>query len=157
MLAIILPNSITRFSDDSVGAMKPVIQVADQILLDRITYPRWRSPQYNHVITFSSTDLEVKFPYESASRSILALPGETLEIRQGRIIINNEPLTDSSIQLPENFNQPPITLGPDRYYVISENPDYPNLETFGTIVPRQNIRGQLILRIYPFNRFGFVR
>ncbi|WP_204105590.1 MULTISPECIES: hypothetical protein [Spirulina sp. CCY15215] len=59
-------------------------------------------------------------------------------------------------KVPLNFKQARITLGADEYYVIGNNPDYPNLETFGAIVPRKTIQGQLILRFYPFDRIGFI-
>jgi hypothetical protein len=60
-------------------------------------------------------------------------------------------------KLPPEFAEPAITLDADEYYVIGDNPDYPNLETFGVVVPREHILAELVLRIYPLNRFGWIR
>ncbi|MBK4732675.1 signal peptidase I [Oxynema sp. CENA135] len=157
-LALLLTTatSILKFNQDSVTAMSPVIQSADRIWFDRLTYPRWRSPDRYQVITFSTQDLRTQFPYELASRRIIALPWEKLEIRQGQLFLNGKLFKDDRLTLPPDFTQSPLTLGIDEYYVIGDNPNYDNLQTFGVVVPRDNITGQLMLRIYPFDRLGVI-
>jgi len=152
----IIISSTTTFSEDWSAAMNPAIQGSDIVWFDTITYPRWRSPQRNDVILFSTTDLE-EFRYWFEPRRILALPGETIEIRQGRILIDDKPFTNNAIKLPPDFHRPPITLSPQQYYVIGQNPDYPDLETFGAVISREDISGQLVLRLQPFDRFGLIR
>ena len=158
ILLAAIATSTTAFNPDSVAALTPVIQGSDRIWIDRIAYPRWRSPQRYHIILFSTSDLAVEFPPEfvTVSRRILALPGETVAISEGRIVIDNKPFPNSELKLPAEFVQAPITLGAEEYYVIGDNPDYPNPETFAAVVPRQNIRGQILLRLSPLSRFGFV-
>ena len=156
LLFAAIASSTVTFNPDSVAVMSPVIQESDRIWYDRIAYPRWRSPQRYHIITFSTSGLEAEFPHELSSRRILALPGETVAISKGRILLNNKPFQNSELKLPAEFLQPPITLGAHEYYVIGDNPDYPDPATFAAVVPRQNIRGQIILRVSPLSRFGFV-
>jgi signal peptidase I len=138
-------------------AMNPVIQTTDRVWYDRLTYPRWRNPQRYQVIAFSTDRLEENFSNESASRRILALPGERLEINSGQIILNGKPFEDNRIKLPSDFNQSSITLAIDECYVVADNPDYDNFETFGAVVPLRNIRAQLVLRVSPRERFGLIR
>lgn len=156
LLAVILTNTF-GFNPDSVMAMKPLIQTSDRVFFDRLTYPRWRQPQRYQVISFATKNLEENFSKHFASRRILALPDERLEINSSQIILNGKPFYDNRIKLPSDFNQPFIILGPDQYYVVGDNPDYGNFETFGAVVPRQKIRGQLVLRVYPFDRVGRIR
>ncbi|WP_232251376.1 signal peptidase I [Oscillatoria acuminata] len=156
LLAVILTNTF-GFNPDSVMAMKPLIQTSDRVFFDRLTYPRWRQPQRYQVISFATKNLEENFSKHFASRRILALPDERLEINSGQIILNGKPLDDNRIKLPSDFNQSLITLATDEYYVVADNPNYANFETFGAVVPRQKIRGQLILRVYPFDRIGLIR
>ncbi len=156
LLAVILTNTF-GFNPDSVSAMNPLIQTTDRVFFDRLTYPRWRQPQRYQVISFATKNLEENFSKHFASRRILALPDERLEINSGQIILNGKPLDDNRIKLPSDFNQSLITLAADEYYVVADNLDYDNFETFGAVVPRQKIRGQLVLRVYPFNRVGLIR
>ncbi|MEA5469865.1 signal peptidase I, partial [Spirulina sp. 06S082] len=159
-LAVLLLSSIQTISSDSTSeiSLYPTLQAKDAVFLDRITY-RFRNLQRNHIVIFASTkSLQAQGFNENLSyvRRVIALPGETLEISQGRIILNNELFTNNKIEIPRNFKQARITLSADEYYVIGNNPNYPNLETFGAIVPRKTIQGQLILRFYPFDRVGFI-
>jgi hypothetical protein len=156
LLAVILTNTF-GFNPDSVRAMKPLIQTSDRVFFDRLTYPRWRHPQRYQVVSFSTKNLDENFSKHFASRRILALPDERLEISSGQIILNGKPFHDNRIKLPSDFNQPFITLAIDECYVVADNPDYANFETFGAVVPLQNIRGQLVLRVYPFDRIGLIR
>ncbi|WP_254564382.1 signal peptidase I [Oscillatoria sp. HE19RPO] len=156
LLAVILTNTF-GFNPDSVSAMNPLIQTSDRVFFDRLTYPRWRQPQRYQVISFATKNLEENFSKHFASRRILALPGERLEISSGQIILNGKPLDDNRIKLPSDFNQSLITLATDEYYVVADNLNYANFETFGAVVPQQKIRGQLILRVYPFDRLGLIR
>ncbi|WP_261199321.1 S26 family signal peptidase [Laspinema olomoucense] len=157
LLLFTVLSSTFRFNPYSVIAMNPVIQTTDRVWYDRFTYPRWRNPQRYQVISFSTQNLEENFSNELASRRILALPGETLEISSGQIILNGKLFEDNRIKLPSDFNQSLITLAIDECYVVGDNPDYDNFETFGAVVPLRNIRGQLVLRFYPFDRVGLIR
>ncbi|MGL4503678.1 MAG: signal peptidase I, partial [Planktothrix sp.] len=156
LLAVILTNTF-GFNPDSVSAMNPLIQTTDRVFFDRLTYPRWRQPQRYQVISFATKNLEENFSKHFASRRILALPDERLEISSGQIILNGKPFDDNRIKLPPDFNQSLITLAADEYYVVADNLDYDNFETFGAVVPRHKIRGQLVLRVYPFDRVGLIR
>ena len=100
--------------------------------------------------------LDAKFPNQFATRRIVALPWETLEIREGQMILNGNPVTDERITLPSDFNLMPNTLNSEEYYVIGDNPNYPHGETFSTVVPRRNIQGQIVLRVSPLDRFGWI-
>ncbi|MDB9315729.1 signal peptidase I [Spirulina sp. CS-785/01] len=153
----LIPANITQFNSDFLSAMSPTIQTSDHIWVDRITYSRWRPPQQGDIVIFTTQEgLAVEFPYTFATRRILALPNDQLRIRNGRIQLNGEPFTADYLHLPPDFTQPSITLDADEYYLIGDNPDYPDLETFGIVVPRENMEGELLLRVYPLNRLGLV-
>lgn len=156
-----LSSGISTISTDSISnnSLYPVVQAKDTLFSDFITY-RFRSIQRHHIVAFTASESlrnQGFTKHPSYIRRIIALPDETLEIRQGRIFIDDEPLEDTDIKMPENFERSRITLDSDEYYVMGNNPDYTNLETFGAIVSRQDIRGQVIMRIYPFDRMGFIR
>ncbi|MEM9540208.1 MAG: signal peptidase I [Cyanobacteria bacterium P01_E01_bin.42] len=151
-------GAIFEDSNENIS-LYPILQAKDTIWIDRITY-RFRSIQRYHIVDFTASESLRKQGFTSNStylRRIIALPDETLEIRQGRIFIDDELLEDADIKMPKNFKRSRITLDSDEYYVIGNNPDYTDLETFGAIVSRQDIRGQVIMRIYPFDRMGLIR
>lgn len=54
-------------------------------------------------------------------KRIIALPGETIEFRNGRVFINGEPLYEPYLKYPCAWDQPPEQIGPGEYYVVGDN------------------------------------
>jgi hypothetical protein len=142
-----LPSSIDRFSAQGIAnvGLDPIFRPQDTVFTDYLTH-RFRPFHRGDIIFF-------EMPEWSDIKYIIAQPQETLEIRSGEVFINHEPLDTGSIELPPTFNQPPITLNSDEYYAIVTDRDYTGDYT-GQVVSRQQIRGQVIFRLYPFHRFG---
>lgn len=54
-------------------------------------------------------------------KRIIALPGETIEFREGRAFINGQPLDEPYVKYPCNWEHPPEKIGPGEYYVVGDN------------------------------------
>jgi len=62
--------------------MEPNFHESDYLIVDEISY-RFRAPQRGEVIVF-------RYPYDPSNRfikRIIGLPGETVEIKNGKVII----------------------------------------------------------------------
>lgn len=74
-------------------------------------------------------------------RRIVGLPGETLEVKAGKVVINGTALDEQYVSEPGSYTVPPITLPPDQYYVLADNRNAPgDSRTWGP-VPAEMIRG----------------
>jgi signal peptidase I len=54
-------------------------------------------------------------------KRIIALPGETIEFRDGRAFINGQLLDEPYVKYPCNWEHPPEKIGPGEYYVVGDN------------------------------------
>jgi len=54
-------------------------------------------------------------------KRLIGLPGETIEIRQGSIIIDGEVYDEPYEVIAPEYAQEPIKLGEDEYYVLGDN------------------------------------
>lgn len=54
-------------------------------------------------------------------KRIVALPGETVAFREGRLWINGQPLEEPYVKLPCDWAQPPQQVGSGEYYVVGDN------------------------------------
>jgi signal peptidase I len=54
-------------------------------------------------------------------KRLVGLPNETIEIRKGQIIINNEPLGEPYEVSAPIYERGSTTLGDDEYYVLGDN------------------------------------
>ncbi len=58
-------------------------------------------------------------------KRIIGLPGETVEFKRGHVLINGEILDEPYETLGCDWNRPPVTLGPDEYFVVGDNRSMP--------------------------------
>ncbi|MEM9538488.1 MAG: signal peptidase I [Cyanobacteria bacterium P01_E01_bin.42] len=158
IVILISVSTMTSFQN-SAAAMSPLIQTNDVMLCDRIFYRlRLRPIERGDIAIFATQEgfEQQEFPNQFATRRIIALPNETIEIAQGKVYINGNVRDEDYISLPENYQQERLQLPGDAYYFIGNNPDYGDRDLFGGIVPRKNIRGEVLFRITPLNRFGLI-
>ena len=140
------------------SSMEPMLSNGDNLIVDKITY-RFREPERFDIIVFP-------FEYEDNTfyiKRIIGLPGETVQIdRDGNIFINGEILEEGYgkevIQEPGRAYEP-ITLGEDEYFVLGDNRNNSSDSRDMSVgnVRRDKIIGRAWLRIWPFDRFGFIR
>lgn len=141
-------------------SMESTFQNGDNILVEKM------SRYFGNLDRF---DIVVFYPDEEAKESngryyikrIIGLPGETVRIDGEVIFINGEPLEESfgstSMGAP-GIAKNEITLGEDEYFVLGDNRAISKdsrSEAVG-IVPRSRIGGKMILRVFPFDKFGTV-
>ena len=104
-----------------------------------------------------------RYPYEPKTmlcKRVIAIPGDTVEIRHKRVWLNGEPLHEgyaahadpndyNAPNLPEPFksrdNFGPITIGADQYFVLGDNRERSNDSRYWGTVPRSSITGELVL------------
>ena len=110
----------------------------------------------------------IVFPYQYKEdtyfiKRIIGMPGETVQITdKGEILINGEELVESygrEVIKDPGLASDPITLGEDEYFVMGDNRNYSKDSRFPDVgnIKRADIIGKAWLRIYPFDKIGFIR
>ena len=88
-------------------------------------------------------------------KRIIGLPGETVEIKDNKIYINDEEL-DDPYGYGVTYNIDPVTLGEDEYYILGDNRIVSlDSRVFGKI-SRSEIKGTTNFIMYPFTKIGKV-
>lgn len=133
-------------------SMDPNFENGDYLIVDEISY-RFRNPQRGEVVVF-------KYPEDPSQRfikRIIGLPGETVEIKDGRIMIYNENgnqvLNESEYLIPDLHTSGDIknTLKHNEYFALGDNRAFSfDSRRFGSL-PRENIIGRVILRAWPLD------
>ncbi len=76
-------------------------------------------------------------------KRIIALPNETIEIRKGRVYINEKYYQETYAQSRSDWNMAEIELDTNHYYVIGDNRAMPIGEHMHLKVHRKNILGKI--------------
>ena len=140
----------------SGSSMENTLSDGDNLIVDKITY-RFSDPQRFDIIVFP-------FRYEDHVyyiKRIIGLPGETVQISEGKILIDGEEMTEdiyvSDIEYAGEAEQP-VKLGDDEYFVIGDNhaaSDDSRLPGIGA-VSRDEIYGEAWFVASPGDDFGFI-
>ena len=135
-------------------SMTPELRSEDVVLMNRLSYDMG-SPKRFDVVVF---EREEKKPNV---KRVIGLPGETVQIKNGQIYIDDKPLEAdkglgqvSLAGLAEN----PVVLEEDEYFLLGDNRDSSEDSRFVKIgnVKRRQIRGKFWLRLIPFIDFKLV-
>lgn len=141
-------------------SMETTLQNGDNILVEKVS---------RYFGALDRFDVIVFYPDEEAKKEggryyikrIIGLPGETVQIVDNVIYIDGEPLTESygSTEMGHaGLATEPVTLGEKEYFVLGDNrvisKDSRSAEV--GIIPLSRVGGKLVIRIFPFDKFGTV-
>ncbi len=140
------------------ASMEPNFQDGDYLIIDEITY-KFRQPERGEVTVF-------RYPQDLSQRyikRIIGLPGETVEIKNGKVEISKNfetKVLDELSYLPSDINTPgniKVTLDDNDYFVLGDNRvASSDSRSWGTL-PKQDIIGRVFLRALPLaslTKFG---
>jgi len=104
--------------------------------VNRLAY-LWHQPQRGDVVAirFVAADDSISRlepPHVMLLKRIIGLPGETVAFVKGQVLINGEVLDEPYETLGCDWNRPPVTLGPNDYFIVGDNRSMPWQDhTFG--------------------------
>jgi len=138
------------------GSMEPTIQANDRVLIDKITY-RVANPKRGDIIVFAAPQALLNQNLrDDLIKRVIGLPGETVEVKQGWVYINRQPLAEDYIASPPEYHWGPDVVPANSYLVLGDNRNDSYDSHFWGYVPRDRIIGRAMLRFYPFQRLGLV-
>lgn len=98
----------------------------------------------------------VKEKGELLIKRVVALPGETIECRDGVIFINDKKLIESYTS-SETKDFEKVLVGDNDYFVLGDNREVSLDSRVYGAYNKKDIKGKANFTIYPFNRFGEVK
>jgi signal peptidase I len=136
-------------------SMEPNLHTEQRLVVEKISYNSWlhlRSPQRGDVVV-----LHAKSTEELLIKRVIGLPGDRIEVRNGRVYINRVPLDEPYIVLPADGDYGPVDVPPLQLFVMGDNRNYSNdSRTFGPI-PMQDIVGRAWFSYWPPEAWGPVQ
>ena len=125
-------------------SMLPGIKHGDYIMVSKVEY-YFQNPRRGDVIVFHSP----RTPDTDLIKRVIGLPGDTIEIKSGKVYVNNVPLAEPYILEPPNYKYPQEQVPPDQYFVLGDNRNNSADSHTGWVMPRQNIIGKAWISYWP--------
>lgn len=151
--------------------MRMTLIEGDAILVNKFIYgakipftnlrlPALRSPQRGDVVVFI-------YPQDTKKdfiKRIVALPGETVEIKNGIIYINDKPVSDEKLNNRYYYNRgdygdigKKIVVPEGHYFVLGDNSASSQDSRYWGFVPMDNLLGKAMLIYWPPNRIRLIK
>lgn len=86
-------------------------------------------------------------PSKSYVKRLIGLSGDTVEIREGKVIVNDQELDEPYVDSRRNQShrsQQPIFVKPNYYYVLGDNRDNSSDSRIWGLVPERYIYGKIV-------------
>jgi signal peptidase I len=135
-----------------MSSMEPNFYQGDCIMVNKVSY-RSSGPQRGQVIVFNPP-FDSPHPY---IKRVIGLPGETVEIRDGKVFIRGIPLDEDYVMALPNYTMSAIVVPENEYFVLGDNRNNSNDSHTGWLVPRGNIIGKALFTYWPPGKLGIVR
>ena len=138
------------------SSMEPTISVGDRFFINKAVY-KFSSPKRGDLIVFRSNASDDAALH---IRRVIGLPGETVQITNGRILIDGETYKEGK-DFPKISNaglaSKAISLGTGEYFVLGDNRNNSEDSRYTDIglVKKRYIAGKIWFTCAPARKLGF--
>ena len=128
------------------SSMEPSLEQGQYLLVSKASY--WfRSPQRGDVIIFHPP----QDPDRDLIKRVIATPGDIVEVKDGKVYINDAPLEEDYISESPNYRFPAQQVPEDCYFVLGDNRNHSSDSHIwaNPWLPEENIIGKAQLSYWP--------
>jgi signal peptidase I len=151
--------------------MRPTLLEGDLIMVNKFLYgarvpflgarlPAVRQPQRGEVMVF----IYPEDPKKNYIKRLVGLPGESVEIKNGTVYINGNPLAEGVFEQRLYYNRGEFgaegkrfTVPADGFFVLGDNSASSVDSRYWGVVPRRNILGKAMVIWWPLPRVRIIK
>lgn len=141
-------------------SMLPQLHDGERLLVNKLVYYKIQSISWGHI---ERGDIVVFWypndPDKSFVKRVIGLPGETVEVRSGRVLVNGIELREPYLDTEHNLSLPswPAKKVDDHhYFVMGDNRDNSLDSRYWGLVPEKYIYGKAFFRYWKPSEIGFL-
>ena len=180
VIAVLIQSFFIKAYVIPSSSMSPTLEIGDRVMVEKVSY--WfRDPRRKEIVVFRmstssglspsgpgamTTTNPLYWPFEQIAETlhlthrgtspyvkrVVALGGETVELRKGKLYINGK-LIDEPYAVNDGSNYGPFKVPTGNVFCMGDNrPDSRDSRSFGP-VPVRSIIGRVFLTWWPLKRF----
>ncbi len=172
LLFAALQGSIQNYRVEG-ASMEPTLKSREYLLVNKLVYYRIdkaRLARYLPFIDAEPGDVAYLFhppqrgdivvfhyprdPSRDFVKRVIGVPGDTVEIRQGRVYVNDLPLEERYVSELGRTSLARETLGAEQYFVLGDNRPHSNDSKDWGTVPLEDMVGSGWITYWPLSQLG---
>lgn len=153
IFALLIRKYIIQTSLVPTGSMIPTLNIRDRLFVNKFIY-RFTDPKRGDIVVFESPHQDGR---EYVKRCI-GLPGDIIEIQQGRVYVNGKLLVIAGVIIQEDYSySEPIPVPENSYFMLGDNRGNSQDSRYWGFVPRDAVLGEALFTFWPINRMRVLR
>ena len=139
-------------------SMLPTLQVGDRLVVEKISY-HFRPPATGEIVVFDppqQLQIQGYAKDQAFIKRVIGTPGQTIQIEDGKVYLNGNPLNEDYIAQPPSYRMKPVRVPEDQLFVMGDNRNNSNDSHVWGFLPKENIIGHACFRFWPFSRISQV-
>ena len=165
-----LQFSIQNFRVEG-SSMQPTLEEGQYVLVNKLVYLRLAPQGLSSLLPFVNSDREeVIFPFSAPSlgdviifhfprdpsrdfvKRVIGVPGDVVEIKQGRVFLNGEEIDEPYVTHPDRGSMAPRSIPENSFFVLGDNRRASNDSRDWGTVPAELIIGRASVSYWPLDR-----
>ena len=150
VLAFLIRQFIVELYIVDGPSMRPTLQSQERLVVNKFIYSM-RPPEKGEILVFRYP----RDPSRDFIKRVIATPGDTIEIKDGRVYVNDQMLNEDYILEKTRSEYPKATVPAGTVFVMGDNRNNSEDSRFADVgfVPYSLIKGKAMLVFWPLSQF----
>jgi len=172
ILALLIRTFVIQAFKIPSGSMIPTFEIGDRIFVSKFIYgagipftdirlPALKAPQRGDIIVFVSPES----PKKDFVKRLIALEGETVEIKSGNVLINGKGIDGPDSVKSNHYSNrgdfgkegAAVTVPAGFYFALGDNSANSRDSRYWGFVPKKNLIGKAVLLYWPIHRIRVIK
>lgn len=160
ILSVVIAIVITMFIRPTLvkgESMMPTLQPNNYLIINKVTY-MFTHPENGDIVVFATGLHNLDGSNKDLIKRVIGVEGDTLEIKEGKVYVNGNLISEEYILGNYTNGDIKLTIPEGKIFVMGDNRgnslDSRNSEV--GLVDLSDIKGKVLIRLYPFNELGSV-
>lgn len=150
VLAFIIRQFVVELYIVDGPSMRPTLQSQERLVVNKFIY-QFREPQKGEILVFQYP----RDPKRDFIKRVIATAGDTVEIKDGRVFVNDQLLNEDYILEKTKSEYPKSTIPKGTIFVMGDNRNNSEDSRFADVgfVPLDLIKGKAMIVFWPLDAF----
>ena len=138
-------------------SMSPTLRPGDRVLVSKLSY-RLHDVHRGDIVVFKRPPRVQAGPeVKDLVKRVVGLPGDTVEARDGRVLVNGKQLPEPYVSGSQfTSDVPPQHIPARHYWVMGDNRSVSEDSRFFGAIPNGLIVGRVFFQVWPVTQLGLV-